>query len=223
MKYIPKDIKNEPTSLKETRSTPGSTYGDCNREDIRVALLKEQGYICAYCMKRIDNRVNDKGLPNTRIEHYQAQNPDEPQRDNELQMNFLNMLGVCDGREGKPKHDQTCDKRRGNDTLTIDPRKAFCEQLIAYGDGTIYSDNENIDQELNDVLGLNNQNLINERKYVRKKVRETLNSYKKNKSQRWSKSDLTKELKIWKSQSNYKYSEYCMVAIYYLEKKLARL
>jgi len=219
MKYIQKNIKNEPTSLKETRSTPGSIYDDCNKNDIRIALLKEQGFICAYCMRRVDDQFN-KGLPNTRIEHFQAQS-----NNNELQMNFLNMLGVCDGREGNPKQDQTCDKRRDHFTLKIDPRKPSCEQLIAYqGDGMIYSNTQKIDQELNEILGLNNPNLIRERGYVIKNVRKRLNSlYKKKKTQTWSKSDLTKELNYWKSRKNDKHAEYCMIAVYYLEKKIARL
>jgi len=220
MKYIKKDIKNEPISLRETRSTPGSTYDDCNKEDIRLALLQEQGAICAYCMRRIDARFNNKGLPTTRIEHFEAQSDNK-----ELQMNFLNMLGVCDGREGNPKHDLTCDKRRGNTTLSIDPRNLSCERFIAYhSNGIIYSNNKKMDHELNEVLGLNNQNLIIERGKIIKNIRERLKRlYKKKKDQTWSKSDLTKEINHWKSRNNSKYREYCMIAIYYLEKKIARL
>ena len=45
MKYIQKNIKNEPKSLKEERSTPNPNFDSCNKEDIRKALLREQGYI----------------------------------------------------------------------------------------------------------------------------------------------------------------------------------
>ena len=137
MKYIQKNIKNEPASLKETRSTPGATFDDCNKSDIRAALLIEQGAICAYCMRRIDDGIT-KGKPNTRIEHFEAQSHEV-----NLRMNYLNMLGVCDGNEGSPRYLQTCDKKRGNQTLTLDPRTKTCEQLIAYLDnGIIFSNNE---------------------------------------------------------------------------------
>ena len=49
MKYIQKNLKNEPISLKEKRSTPGANFDSCSKEDIRIALLAEQGKICAYC------------------------------------------------------------------------------------------------------------------------------------------------------------------------------
>lgn len=220
MKYIQKHIKNEPVSLKATRSTPGATFGDCKKSDIRTALLIEQGYICAYCMRRIDDAMTN-GKPNTRIEHYGAQSHEES-----LRMNYLNMLGVCDGNEGNPKHLQTCDKRRGNQTLTLDPRTRVCEDLIAYQDnGTIYAKKEGEDKELNEVLGLNNENLIRERFSVVKIARERMQRYyrKKKKNQSWTKSDLTKEIKYWSTQKDNKYPEYCRIAIYYLEKKLARL
>lgn len=220
MKYIQKHIKNEPISLKATRSTPGATFDDCNKAHIRTALLREQGYICAYCMRRIDDATT-KGKPNTRIEHYEAQSHEES-----LRMNFLNMLGVCDGNEGNPKHLQTCDKRRGNQNLTLDPRTKICESLIAYQDnGIIYSDNENKEEELNEILGLNNENLIRERLSVIKVARERMQRYyrKKKKNPSWTKSDLTKEIKYWNTQKSNKYPEYCRIAIYYLEKKLARL
>jgi len=220
MKYIKKSIRNEPASLKETRSTPGSTYDDCYKEPIRLALLLEQGSICAYCMRRIDNNKNKKGLPNTRIEHFEAQSNQE-----DLKLNYLNMLGVCDGNEGNSNSQLTCDKRRGNQLLTIDPRKKTCEKLIAYdNNGNIYSDNPRVEKELNEVLGLNHRNLVRDRENIIKTARTRLQIvYKKKKNHTWSKSDILKEINSWQSKNNNRYREFCMAAIYYLEKKLVRL
>lgn len=220
MKYIQKHIKNEPVSLKETRSTPGATFDDCKKSAIRTALLSEQGAICAYCMRRIDDSIT-KGKPNTRIEHFEAQSQEV-----NLRMNYMNMLGVCDGNEGNPRQLQTCDKRRGNQILSLDPRTKTCEQLIAYlDDGTIYSNNEDKEKELNEVLGLNNENLIRERNSVIKIARGRMQRYNKKKKRNpsWTKSELTKEIKYWKTKKENKYAEYCRIAIFYLEKKLARL
>lgn len=218
MKYIEKNIHNEPRSLKETRSTPGASYDDCNKEDIRLALLKEQGYICAYCMRRIDNN-RQKGIPQTKIEHYipQAEAAD-------LNLNYINMIGVCKGNEDQPELQFTCDTKRGNAPLTIDPRKKSCESYIAYQpDGVIYSTNEQIDKELNEILGLNNDILVKNRRSVVEIIRNSLEKRYKKKNQTWSKSDLTQAISLWKEKKNGKHKEYCMAAIYYLEKKLARL
>ena len=227
MKYIEKNIKNEPKSLKEERSTPNPDYNSCNKNDIRKALLLEQGYLCAYCMRRIDNGKDKKGNPNTRIEHFEGQSSE---KGSDLRLNFLNMLGVCDGNEGNSDHLLTCDKKRASfqkeePKLNIDPKKKNCEYLIAYrNNGIIYSTNEQIDHELNKLLGLNNQNLIRERHFVVKIARTRIQRYhKKKKGNAWTKSDLTKEIKYWSTQKDNKYSEYCRIAVYYLEKKLARL
>ncbi len=220
MRFIQKKLSNEPTSLKEKRSTPGSNFDSCNKNDIRVALLLEQGYLCAYCMRRIDNNLNDKGQPNTNIEHFKAQSNDET-----LRMNYMNMLGVCDGNKGNAKHLQTCDKRRDNRILKIDPRKKNCEKLINYQDnGLIYSTHKETDIELNEVLGLNNENLVKERQNVVRVTRKRMLRYsKKKKGNQWSKKDLNKEIKYWTNQKDNRYKEYCRIAICYLEKKIARL
>jgi uncharacterized protein (TIGR02646 family) len=110
MKYIHKEVSNEPQSLKEFRSTPNSTYDDCNKADIRKALLKEQGYLCAYCMSRISDKLDKDARPKMTIEHYDAQSTDEGGR-----LKYVNMLGVCRGGEGGPGHALHCDKSRRND------------------------------------------------------------------------------------------------------------
>lgn len=57
------------------------------KEEIRKCLLKEQHYLCAYCMKRIENEGK-----HTTIEHW---HPLSKYKDEAL--DYANMLGVCDG------------------------------------------------------------------------------------------------------------------------------
>lgn len=55
----------EPISLTEYRASGGRKFDDLDsatKKDIRDSLLKEQGYICAYCMKRIGRDRNHDGL-----------------------------------------------------------------------------------------------------------------------------------------------------------------
>lgn len=66
MIYIRKGT--EPRSLTEYRNQPGATYEGYREKDaLRDALLEEQGYICAYCMRRISKEK-------MKIEHWKAQN-----------------------------------------------------------------------------------------------------------------------------------------------------
>ena len=69
MIYIKK--RTEPSSLKEYRSQPNATYeGFRDKDDIRKALLKEQGCLCAYCMSR-------RTKENMKIEYWSPQNPED--------------------------------------------------------------------------------------------------------------------------------------------------
>lgn len=51
MRYITKG--REPSSLTQYKKQSGAYFDGVNKEDIRQALLEEQGYLCAYCMRRI--------------------------------------------------------------------------------------------------------------------------------------------------------------------------
>ena len=113
------------------------------KQILRESLLKEQGYLCAYCMSRIDNE-------NTKIEHYVPRN-------NENELDYKNLLAVCEGKSfGNEKKHQHCDTQKGNRTLQIDPQNQSHISQISYKpDGTIYSKDGKFDNDLNKVLNLN--------------------------------------------------------------------
>lgn len=215
MKYFEKKESNEPQSLKDTRDTKGADFNSCNKKDLREAVLDEQGFICAYCMQRIEQSHKSTG-----IEHYDAQ-----ANNRQKTMDFTNMLGVCKVSEGKPKKIQHCDKSRGNKLLTVNPMNQSCERLIKYrSSGTIFSENKIINNDLNIILNLNTERLVFNRKYTIETVRQSINrKYKNKKNKTWSKSELQKELAIWQSRKDNQFSPYCQAAIYYLEQKIARL
>ena len=147
MIYIKKGT--EPRSLTEYRSQPGATYdGYREKDDVRGALLEEQGYICAYCMRRISKEQ-------MKIEHWKAQNASDG-AGAEYALSYRNMLGVCLGNQSSPHEMQTCDTHRGNADLFVDPRDAaHISQILYRGDGTIYSKNLQINFDLNERLNLN--------------------------------------------------------------------
>ena len=139
------DKGQEPESLLQYKQKEGAYYeGFSDKEDIQEALLLEQGHICAYCMRRISKE-------RMTIEHYVPQSVDES-----LALDYRNMAGVCMGNRGKRKKYMTCDAHRENDGLTINPFDRSKVQLIKYKfDGTIYSEDEEINKDLNVTLNLN--------------------------------------------------------------------
>jgi hypothetical protein len=82
MKYIVKDIRNEPNALRKYRNeTPNAHYKGYTDKDIETdeahplkkALLKEQGHICAYCMGPISLQLNEQHKPKIEVEHFEPQ------------------------------------------------------------------------------------------------------------------------------------------------------
>ena len=146
---------NEPKALTEAKrdiqNTPDASFdysslrGEHKRK-VLEALIVEQGHLCAYCMCRIGTNDN----PAT-IEHITPQHPATSCFDRDLSLSYKNMLAVCDGRSGA-----TCDKRRGNEPLTVNPLKPETLATITYHhDGRIHADDPDINHDLNDTLGLN--------------------------------------------------------------------
>lgn len=124
------------------------------KEEIRKCLLKEQHFLCAYCMKRIDNDPL-----HTTIEHWSPLS-----KDKNAALEYSNMLGVCDGgrktelSEGEPRA-LCCDAHKGDDEkMLLNPMDQQQMSLIKYrSNGEIYTDPENkeMDQDMNYTLQLN--------------------------------------------------------------------
>ena len=126
------------------------------KSEIRDALLTEQHYLCAYCMKRIRNEELHMS-----IEHWFPLSQDK-----ELALDYKNFLGVCKGGtdvEGPRNRVLCCDASKGDTTnLTVNPLDKDMMQHIAFRkDGSIYclpsagSNVELINRDLNEILQLN--------------------------------------------------------------------
>ncbi|GAB4335812.1 MAG: hypothetical protein Kow0089_05730 [Desulfobulbaceae bacterium] len=158
MRSITKDA--EPPSLTAHRQTPHCDYDNYpDKAALRQALVGEQRGICCYCMGRIRN-----GPTTMKIEHWRCQSryPDE-------QLNYRNLLGACLGGSGQPPHLQHCDTRKGDRDLKWNPADPDhpIEVWIGYeADGSIRSQDEEFDAQLDDVLNLNISILKNNRKAV---------------------------------------------------------
>lgn len=160
MIYIQKN--QEPKSLTEYKKQSNAYYDGCNKSDIREQLLKEQGHLCAYCMRRIHE-------DDMKIEHWDPRDGDD---DSKKALNYNNMLGVCQGhleeREeikkwtwseaGKEKRKgDTCDASKGNQKITVNPLRYETLNSIHYSskNGEIHAMDPQIENDLTQILNLN--------------------------------------------------------------------
>ena len=150
----------EPVSLTAHSKTPHSYYGNYRAKDeLRHSLVTEQRGLCCYCMRRI--RSEPAAM---KIEHWRCQ---EHYRGDELK--YRNLLGACLGGQGKPVRLQHCDTRKGDSDLKwnpADPVHHIVTRIRYELDGSIRSDEEEFDGQLNDVLNLNVPVLKNSRKHL---------------------------------------------------------
>jgi|GEM_PF-1765920 len=133
---------------------PGIAY--YSKKELANALLKEQGYLCCYCNRRIhqesprkdDVDYNDR---RTSIEHLDA-------KESNARLNtfsYNNIAASCMGGEKRFPRFSYCNSRRGNDPLAILPIDENLESLVYYSeDGKIHGAANEIDDTLHRVLGL---------------------------------------------------------------------
>lgn len=219
MKQITK--LQEPNSLLQHRTKQFAIFDNipnAAKEKLKQNLLSEQGYICCYCMRRIP----EKSSPYMKVEHYKCQDHFQ-----DLQLDYRNLLGACTGNEGQPQKLHTCDTKKANESLTINPLNTnpSCETLFKFnseGEMSSISDNEAVNKQINAILNLNMQSLKDARKEVyyviQERVRAESKRTKKDKSAFVK--FLNQELQVWQSRTDGKFRPYCLVAIYYLTKKL---
>lgn len=209
MKQIRKN--KEPGSLIAHRKTAHANYDNYpEKDELRASLHHEQGGICCYCLGYIEPQSSEM-----KIEHFKCRE-DFP----EHQLEYWNLLGACKGSEGQSGHLQHCDTYKGRKVLNFYPPQPNpnIEDLIHYSNnGSVYSNNTYLQQEIKEVLNLNVQFLVNNRKAALDGFKSGLSKYKGP----LTKSTLKKWLADW-SGTQGPYRPYCMVVAYWIQKKLNR-
>ena len=204
----------EPHEWTLYRNTPGAPYQ--SQSYLTDSLLKEQGYICAYCMRRIPCK-DSLSKEDHHIEHIKPRS-----KYHEAQLDYKNMVIVCPGHMGDNDH---CDRSKGHKEMHLSPLNSSVIQTISYENGLIKSSNSVWNSELNDILNLNDKVLVKARKTTLQAIIVQLNaSQKKNK---WTRAMLEKYLNKYKNMHSdhgtEKYYPYCGIVIYYLQKKLTKM
>lgn len=205
----------EPASLTEYKKQQYAYFDGCNKEDIREKLLEEQGDLCAYCMRRIDK-------DHMKIEHWYP----EDRLSEQERLDYRNMLGVCEGHiDGQRGKEDTCDTQKGNQLITVDPRDARTINEIKYRSrsGEIYSDNAEIQKDLDKTLNLNSRGhrLPQNRKDTLDAVISELS--RRNPKGNWTKGKLESFIAEYsKKDAKGQKKEYLGIVLWYLNKKMKR-
>jgi len=174
------------------------------KEELRDKLLEEQGFICCYCMNRVGGR-------NSKIEHFKPRSLFRGE-----QLDYTNLFIACLGGQGCSPKEQSCDTKKGNESLRYINLLSDIEKSIEYKkDGLIFSNNQDIDRELNEILNLNYNLLQNNRQEA---LHQLLSDLKK---RGWDIPILKSTLEKYKHKnSKGKYRPYCEMIVYFLRKKL---
>ncbi len=205
----------EPKEWTVYRNTPGVDYQAT--PELVDALLKEQGYLCAYCMRRVpckDKIANE----DHHVEHLLSRAGHDDRK-----LDYGNMVICCPGHIGDEDH---CDRRKQSQEVSFSLFDAnFISTLYYKTDGEIASTNVQYNTELNNVLNLNTPLLKENRKSTWEGVKQSLIKNQGNKP--WRKAALEKCLDKYRTMRNcdgkLKYIPYCGIVIYFLEKKIRQL
>lgn len=204
----------EPDSLTAYKRQPYASYdGYAEKDELREALLRDQGYICAYCMRRIENDRNSM-----KIEHWKAQSQLETE---EEKLDFKIMLGVCDGCRGSTDKFTTCDEHRHNAELVVNPLNQSMMASIRYDrNGYIKSTDARVDKDLNRVLNLNCEQALSRIVMNRKNIyRECQKQLMKIQEKGiWKKSTLEKVMRQYYRKKDGRNPEYVGVPLYLIDK-----
>lgn len=232
-------VKKEITKARAQIATAGineqnvrevyrSAFDEMDKTQIRKQLLKEQHYLCGYCMRRID----DSGR--TTIEHLKPLS-----KDIENAFAYSNYMAVCDGGRGKgSKKNLCCDAAKGNTTLYIDPYNKEMMGKIKYErNGRIYVDEQNeedkrMNQDINYVLKLNgsiddegkwlydsDSELVKNRKDEYRKYKLLIEGLKNRKLLTYGRI----QSEINKLLDKVEYDEYLGVKLFFLKRKMGVL
>lgn len=182
------------------------------KNDLRQALLKEQGYICCYCLGRIE-------IDSMIIEHWLPQS-----KYNVFETDYNNLFGCCKGGGSakNPRKDRNhCGVMKADKIININPTDTDFEDLIQYNEtGEIYSNNEQINQELTEILNLNIVTLVDQR---RQRIVSIQDAIEQEIIETDDPESLIDQLYPFLEDGEDKYEPYCMIEVGYLRYLLMNL
>jgi len=193
-------------------------------DNLRRHLLEDQGYICCYCMARIDCNYS-------KIEHLKPQSKALVTNNYFHQIDYQNLFIACCGKNIDKKAYKSCEtygNKNSNtycDTFKKEKELNYVNLLsdiqgkLKYKkNGEIYSENLNINKEINGVLNLNCKTLKNNRKVSYYELIILLNK-KLGSKKTWSRSSIKVYIDKYKNRdSKNKFKPLSEMFVYFLEK-----
>ncbi len=213
----------DPRCLVEARATPDATWeslGKAQKDELREALVRDQGWLCAYCQRRIRPKTD-----RMKIEHWTSRS--EGGED----LTWSNLLGACLGdadlEEGLPpgttKRQERihCDSSKADRTLFLHPvegRGPSSRDFLRYrGNGEVTAADARADQDIA-TLNLNVTRLTRGRKEILEALKVRLDR------RGWTGHHLRGELTRIDTRSQEGHAlQYQEVARYYLKRWLRRI
>lgn len=205
---IPHDEKLDKSIYHDFKHKGKTECQEEKKGNLRKVLLEEQGYICCYCMTRIN-------CHHSKIEHFKPQSKYRKE-----QITYKNLFISC---RGDTQHYEHCDTKKADRLLKHINLLKDIEATIHYkSNGEIYSSNKAIDDEINTVLNLNNTILTENRMQA---YDDLINNMKAvGVSGKWSKPFIKKYISKYGNKNKHgKYSPYCSMLLFFLNKKIKRL
>lgn len=208
------DKGSEPPEWTQYRCTPGVQYESI--APLRQALYKEQGAICAYCNRRLDDEHNCERVSSNVVEHVISRHADPSKA-----LDYRNMVLCCEGIIHKNGGRITCcDESKGDQPIHFNPTEQHLyDTLVFQSSGKIKSTLADYQQDIDSTLNLNNKVLTDNRKSAIMGV--TLHLEKKSQGRAYRKSDLRELLTKYENRdSSGCYKEYAGVIAGYLKQKI---
>jgi uncharacterized protein (TIGR02646 family) len=152
------------------------------KKRLRSQLLKEQGFICAYCNQRIHLKYQKDDLDTQymSIEHIKPKS--NPVFVNKI-FDYYNLVGVCRPEKKRKNYKEDhCDVTKGSNILPeeLNPTKRDFERIVQCGkSGKLSSAEGIIDRAINDILTLNCNHLKQGRKDIIDAIEYELSSMSK--------------------------------------------
>lgn len=201
------DKNPEPKEWTAYRLTPGADYKSI--PELRSSLLEEQGYLCAYCMRRIPVRDRNSN-ETTRIDHILCR-----KKHGDHKLDYQNMVICCPGAIDNNFH---CDKLKDDNDISFNLFNQSFIDTLSYNsnDGTIKCAVELYNTEINSILNLNHSLLKKNRKATLKGVIRQLQ-----KKANWKATQIRALLNDWDTKDIHgQYKPYNGIVVWFLKRKL---
>jgi uncharacterized protein (TIGR02646 family) len=155
------DTKCAGTTNLDTTKSARAAFDQIDKRAARKQLAREQGWLCAFCMRQIDEEFKDElGQFVMKIAH-RVPIDAESQR----ALDWSNLLGSCDGGQRSNGRHETCDLLQKNEPISVDPTQRASVQRLHFKRRDakpglfISSDDATLAHDVEQTLGLNGGDL----------------------------------------------------------------